>query len=386
MSSRDNPNSLAEKFHKSRKIFVIGGTGAQGIPVVRGLVKDGSFSVRILTRDPTSKRAQELKSLSPDRVEFLQGTFASEQDLRTGFQGCYGAFVNLDGFNSGEKTETFWAIRAYELALEAGIKHYVYGNLDYAYKVSGWDPAVHAGHYDGKGRIGEWLLFQNNDAKAKELGHGRAVTTLFTTGPYIEMTIAGYTIMTPSIEEGIVTWRVPLGSGEVAHVSLDDCEQYVRWIFDNPDKSDGLDLQVSIAHIGYKELAEAFSKVTGRPARYVDTSLKDYWEQGLMSKAANGAAGYNASLDDPATMTFKANFSAFWNMWKKSGQNTGIIRRDYKLLDEILPGRIKSAEEFFRREDAKTREKGLGGLWDSVQEQNLGFILKISEDGRKGKL
>src|SRR6266542_2849651 len=45
-----------------------------------------------------------------------------------------GAYVNIDGFNTGEKTEMYWAIRCYEIAIEEGIQFFVYGNLDYALK------------------------------------------------------------------------------------------------------------------------------------------------------------------------------------------------------------------------------------------------------------
>jgi hypothetical protein len=31
------------------------------------------------------------------------------------------AFVNIDGFNTGEKTETYWAIRSYEIVVEAAM-------------------------------------------------------------------------------------------------------------------------------------------------------------------------------------------------------------------------------------------------------------------------
>lgn len=375
----------SSSFSAARKVFVVGGTGAQGIPVTRGLVKDGGFSVRVLTRDATSRRAQKLKSFNPSHVEFLEGSFASEQTLRAGFQGCYGAFVNIDGFNAGEKTEMFWAIRAYELALEAGIQHYVYGNLDYGYKLSGWNPIHRSGHYDGKGRIGEWLLFQAKDAKLNRPRNRRTVTTIFTTGPYIEMAIAGSSPMTPAVEEGVVTWRMPLGDGAVPHVALDDCEAYVRWIFDHPQEADAFDLQVAIAHISYQELAEAFSKVTGHPACYVDISLDEYWKR-TGWHGAGAAQGYNAPPDDPATMTYQRTFTGFWNNWKYSGQNTGVVQRDYELLDRIFPGRVKSAEEYFQKEDTRGREEGLGGLWERVQKKNLRPILKLAEDGRKGKL
>jgi hypothetical protein len=49
------------------------------------------------------------------------------------------------------------------LVAEEGIKFFVYGNLDYALKKSGYDSRFRTGHYDGKGRIAEWVLFQNEN-------------------------------------------------------------------------------------------------------------------------------------------------------------------------------------------------------------------------------
>jgi hypothetical protein len=355
------------------KIFTIGGTGAQGIPVIQALVSDKKYHCRVLTRDLTSARAKHLASLG--NVELLEGTFADEADLRKGFQGCDGAFVNIDGFNTGEKTEMYWAIRAYEIALEEGIKFFVYGNLDYALKKSGYDSKFRAGHYDGKGRIGEWILFQNQ-SNTERMG-----AALFTTGPYIEMAISSRTIMTPTVEDGVVTWRVPLGEGEVVHVALDDCGYYVRWLFDHPERANGMDLKVAIAHIKYADLAAAFERVTGHPARYIDTSLEDYWTKRPTSHSANQPAAYNADPNDKSTMSLRDNFTGFWNIWKY-----GVVKRDYKLLDEIHPNRIKSAEEWFRKEDQKGREQGKGSLWERVQKENQIPILKLGEDGRKGRL
>jgi len=279
---------------------------------------------------------------------------------------------------SADRTDR--AIRVYELALEEGIKFFVYGNLDYVYKLSGYNPKFRTGHYDGKGRMGEWILSQNEHNK-----HLMA-SALFTTGPYIEMAISSRTIMTPTVEDGVVTWRVPLGDGAVVHVSLEDCGYYVRWLFDHPNRANGMDLAVGIAHIGYKELAEAFEKVTGHKARYVDTSVEAYWEEGPMKIAADMPAAYNADPRDASTMSLRDNFTGFWAMWKHSGGNNGIIQRDYGLLDEIFPARIKSVEEWFRRENERGVKEGLGNLWDRVQRENLKPILKLGEDNRKGKL
>lgn len=122
----------------------------------------------------------------------------------------------------------------------------------------------------------------------------RMVVAVFTTGPYIEMSIAKFTIFTPKVEDGIVTWRISVGDGGVVHVSLDDCEAYGRWLFDHPERSNGMDLEVAIDHIHYADLAKAFEKVTGHPARYVDTDLDTYWKTGNSAVVADSASAYNA--------------------------------------------------------------------------------------------
>src|SRR6201986_411211 len=156
--------------HTASKIFVIGGTGAQGIPIIRALVADKKYSVRFLSRDSTSRRAMDLLAL--DNVSVLEGSFAEKAILREGFRDCDGAFINIDGFNTGEKVETYWAIRSYEIAIEEGIKFFVYGNLDYGLKKLGYDSRFRAGHYDGKGRVGAWILFKNRANKGRT-GDGR---------------------------------------------------------------------------------------------------------------------------------------------------------------------------------------------------------------------
>ena len=360
--------------HTTSKIFVIGGTGAQGIPIIRALVADKKYSVRFLSRDSASRRATDLLAL--DNVFILEGSFADEAILREGFRGCDGAFINIDGFNTGEKTETYWAIRSYEIAIEEGIKFFVYGNLDYGLKKSGYDSRFRTGHYDGKGRVAEWILFQN------QVNSDRMGVAIFTSGPYIEMVISPETLMmTPTVEDGVVTWRVPLGEGAVPHVSLEDCGYYVRWLFDHPERANGMDLEVAIDDVAYADLAAAFEKVTGHPARYIDTDLDTYWADGRRNALADTPAGYNADPNDKSTMSFRNNFTGFWNLWKFR-----IVKRDYSLLDEIHPNRISSVEQWLRREDQLGRELGKGGLWERIQSENSTPLLKSGEDKRTGKL
>jgi uncharacterized protein YbjT (DUF2867 family) len=342
------------------KIFVIGGTGAQGMPVVRGLVSDGKYAVKVLTRNTKSPHAQELSAMSP-KVELFEGTFTSETDLHNGLEGCDGLFLNIDGFTVGEKAEMFWTVRIYELAIQHKIKHFVFGNLDYGTKKGGYDLKYRTGHYDAKGRMAEWLLSQHRLNKTEAFYN--MTLAIFTTGPYIEMAIASNsTPMAPRIEiengEEIVTWRVPLTQeGAVVHVSLEDCAYYARWLFDNPDQ-DGIDLEVAIDHVQYADLAAAFERVTGAKARFIDVSLEQYWTDGSMSKAKDAASGIETDVSEPGTLTIKDNFTGFWNLWRDSGKNKGVIRRDYELLDKIHPNRIRSVEQFLRLEDERAKAKG----------------------------
>jgi len=103
-----------------------------------------------------------------------------------------------------------------------------------------------------------------------------------------------------------------------------------------------MDLEVAIDHIRYDDLAAAFEKVSGHPARYIDISMEEYWETGAMASRADLPSGYNSDLkNDPAAVSIRDNFTGFWNLWRYSGGNDekSVIRRDYKLLDEIHPNR-----------------------------------------------
>ena len=96
-----------------------------------------------------------------------------------------------------------------------------------------------------------------------------------------------------------------------------------------------MNLETAIGDITYTELAAAFEKVTGHAAQYIDTDLEEYWS-GPLSGVADLPAGYNADPNDESTMSFRDNFTGFWNMWKAR-----FITRDYDLLDEIHPNRIE---------------------------------------------
>jgi NmrA-like family len=131
--------------------LVIGGTGAQGAAVIRALGSSGRYSLKVLTRDVSSSHAQELRSPS---VSITEGDCFNEADLSRAFEGVESCFVNTNGFAVGEKSEIYWGIRIYEIAVFAGVKHFVYGGLDYCSRKAGFNPKYRCHHYDAKGKVG----------------------------------------------------------------------------------------------------------------------------------------------------------------------------------------------------------------------------------------
>jgi len=46
--------------------------------------------------------------------------------------------------------------------------------------------------------------------------------------------------------------------------------------------------------------------------------------------------------------TYRQNFTAWWEIYRATGDNKGVVERDYAVLDEVLPGRVRGLEEWMR--------------------------------------
>ncbi|KAH8891523.1 NAD(P)-binding protein [Thozetella sp. PMI_491] len=317
-----------------REILVIGGTGAQGIPVVKALSESGRFSVRVLTRNVTSSRAQSLAALP--NVTLIQGMQDNQKDLHAAFHGVYGAWVNTDGFTLGEKNELFYGLRAYEIARAEGVQHYIWANTDYALKKANWDENYHWGHNDAKGRVGDFILAQ---------GQNGMKGSLLTTGPYMDMLLDG--MFVPEEQpDGSIVWANPAKSGKIPLIALDDVGIYSLWLFDNVDQSAGMNLEVATDEVSFADIARIFTEVTGKAAAHQYTPLEDYMATAgpYPGAYANWAAGKDAPRDE-SVMTWRENFSAWWRFWGE-----GVVGpRDMELLDRIHPGRIKSLADWMTK-------------------------------------
>jgi len=325
-------------------LLIIGGTGAQGLAVIKSLTADGRYHVRVLTRDTKQKRSAELAK-NP-HVELIEGRLTDEKSLHRAFDGVSRAFVNIDGFTVGEKTEIFWGMRIFEIAKQHHVKHYVFSNLDYGFKKGGYDEKYRCGHYDGKGRVAEWIAAQPLDGMT---------WSILTSGPYMDMLTE---FLAPHQEEdGTFVFSGPIGDGAIPLIALEDLGVYARWIFDNIKESGGFNLEIASEHVSWPYLAKTFTEVTGKPARADLITEEEYF-----GKFKPDAL---AAHEDPQGMTFKQNFSGWWAMWRNN-----IIKRDYDRLNKIHPNRLNLKSWMIKSKYDGTKST----------------LLKLREDGHRSAL
>lgn len=173
--------------------------------------------------------------------------------------------------------------------------------------------------------------------------------SILCSGPYLESLSES---SNPQLIDGIYTFKFPLADdGAMPFIHLDDLALYALWIFTHPEESRGLNLEIATVHATGHDVAAAFTAATGHPARYEASDLQEFLTENFshLPQGADTVIGGDFAPGDKSLMTFRQNFTAWWEIYRASGGNKGIIQRDYEALDRILPGRVRSVEEWMKK-------------------------------------
>lgn len=149
----------------SRKLLTIfGATGNQGGSVIDAVLErpelQQKYSLRGITRDPSSAKS---KALSEKGVEMVQGELGDLEALKKAVKGSYGVFGVTD----------FWAVldknveiqqgkNLFEAVKTEGVKHYVFSTLRSAEKMT-QGKLKHVDHFDSKAIVGEHIEANKGD-------------------------------------------------------------------------------------------------------------------------------------------------------------------------------------------------------------------------------
>ncbi|KAH8694478.1 hypothetical protein BGZ61DRAFT_352110 [Ilyonectria robusta] len=343
-----------------KTVLVIGGTGAQGVAVIDALSEDSRYEIRVLTRSAASPAAIELAALPG--VTLVEGNPYDEATLQLAFDGIDLAWVNTNGFAIGEKSEIYWGIRMYEIARSRGVAHFQWASLAYASKLGGFDPKYRTGHMDGKAKVADFISAQPTSPMK---------WTVLTSCMYMETLTEMLAPRSSPDDPDLMVFAAPLGNGRPPLIHLADLGRYARWVFDNPDRSNGLNLMVATENVGWEYLAKTFTEVTGKKAIFKDITLNQLFASDVFP-FPDAKVGHSVLDQDSTLQTYRQNFSGFWNTW-----SADLIKVDYAVLDEILPTRVKTVGEWMKlvgytgerrpvlkdyRDHAKRRQEGFEAM------------------------
>jgi uncharacterized protein YbjT (DUF2867 family) len=122
-------------------IAVVGATGLQGKGVVNALIKDGSFKVRAITRNPDKYQG--------NADEVVQGDLTALESLTNAFKDAHGVFVVTNFWEGAD--ELAQGKTAVQAAKNAGVKHFVWSTLPNVEKIS--NGKFDVPHFTGKAKV-----------------------------------------------------------------------------------------------------------------------------------------------------------------------------------------------------------------------------------------
>ncbi|KAJ7607521.1 hypothetical protein FB45DRAFT_1067820 [Roridomyces roridus] len=243
----------------TRIVAVFGATGLQGSAIVEALLRDGKFTPRAITRNPTSDAALKLKERG---VQVVQGETADRAGLVSALQGSEAAFAvtvpRLPPFFSAEgPTEVEQGKNMIDAAKEAGVKFFVFSSLPSIKRISG-GKYTNVAHYDDKEEIETYL-------KASGLANASLLLGGFSDGLWAH----GFLKKTPTGRYAIgIPKYIPNALEAHTWVGHDLGEAVLALLrnYDDPLKSvSGKSYPVVTANLSWEDMGAAISKALGAP-------------------------------------------------------------------------------------------------------------------------
>jgi uncharacterized protein YbjT (DUF2867 family) len=212
------PLLKSEQIMSEKKVIaVIGATGAQGGGLARAILddRDGPFSLRAVTRNASSDKAQALARAGAEVVEANIDDIAS---LERAFSGAHGVFCVTNFWETfSPESEQAQARNMAEAAKASGVEHVIWSTLEDTRK---WVPVeddrmptlmehYKVPHFDGKAEA---------DAVFADLG---VPTTNLLTSFYFDNLIT-FGMGPQRGEDGSLAFNLPMGGKKLPSIAAED--------------------------------------------------------------------------------------------------------------------------------------------------------------------
>ena len=277
-------------------IAVVGATGAQGGGLARAILEDENspFSVRAITRNPSSDKAKALAALG---AEVVQADLDDKASLEQAFSGAHGAFCVTNFWEHfSPAKEKAQARNMAEAAKAAGVKHAVWSTFE---DTRNWVPLddermptlqgeFKVPHFDGKGEA---------DAFFKAAG----VPTTFLLTSFYWDNLIHFGMGPQRGEDGTLAFNLPMGERKLPGIAAEDIGRSVYGIFKKGDAFAGKTVGIAGEALTGSQMAEALSATLGEPVRYNAVPFDVY--RGL---------GFPGADDMGNMFQFKHDFEAYY--------------------------------------------------------------------------
>ncbi len=254
-----------------KTIAVVGATGAQGGGLVRAILadKDGSFSVRALTRNVASDKAKSFSGLG---VETVAADLDDVTSLKRAFAGAYGAFCLTNSWehHSPEK-ELAQARNLAEAAKQAGVRHAIWSTLEDTRK---WVPLTDSRMPTLKGSY----KVPHMDAKgeADRIFTELTVPVTFLLTSFYWENLIYFGLNPKKGADSRLYFTLPMGDKKLPGIAVDDIGKCAYGIFKRGPEFIGKTVGIAGEHLTGAEMAAALGKALGQEVIYNAVSPDAY--------------------------------------------------------------------------------------------------------------
>ncbi|EXJ74675.1 uncharacterized protein A1O5_01368 [Cladophialophora psammophila CBS 110553] len=261
----------------AKLLTVVGATGTQGLSLINAALEDGSYKIRGLTRNPNSEKAA---ALAKRGVELVKADINDEHSLIKAFEGSHAVFAITDFFepfvaHGPEKAIEIEVAQGINMAKAASktatLEHYIWSTLPNGKKLT--DGKYIVPHFEGKNRIDDYirsdkaLLAKTTFFWISWYGNNFAYP-IFT--PNFLKTANAYIQLSPARPD------TPIKAIGDPHKNIG---VFALAILKQPHLTLRPQGRFVLAHSEETtagKLLSDWSEVTGKPSKYVQTSLEDF--------------------------------------------------------------------------------------------------------------
>ncbi|KAJ2608318.1 hypothetical protein H4S08_004494 [Coemansia sp. RSA 1365] len=245
-------------------IAIIGATGLQGGSVLKTFHASGEYKIRAITRNPNSNTVKDLSKKYAD-VEWVQADLNDLSSLTKAFSGAdvvFGVTNSVDAdliqrIQSGDyEAEYKQGKNIVDAAIAEKVESLILSSM-YSIKQLSGGKYSGAFHLETKYNAEQYLLSKADQIKGFILHLGSYLENFTRTARIAD----DQTIEFPfSVKP---TTKLPFVD------TANDTGPVAKYALEHPNECLGLPLEVSGGYYEAQEIAKAYTKATGKPARYV---------------------------------------------------------------------------------------------------------------------